>query len=61
MFEAGMLYWHYAGCIVPLGLGPAWASWNVMDEVKFYPSRHCLVYIVEEDEEGDSPTTESED
>lgn len=58
LFEAGMLYWHYAGGIVPLG--PAWASWNVMDEIKFYPSRHRLVYIVE-DEECDSTTTESED
>lgn len=58
MFEAGMLYWHYAEGVVPLG--PAWAPHNIRNEIKFYPSRHCLVYIVE-DEEGDSPTTESED
>ena len=60
LFEAGMLYWHYAGVgVVPLG--PVWEPHNIRDEVKFYPSRHCLVYIVEEDEECDSTTTESED
>lgn len=59
LFEAGMLYWHCAEGVVPLG--QAWAPHNIRDEIKFYPSRHCLVYIVEEDEEGDSPTTESED
>ena len=53
-----MLYWHYAEGVVPLG--QAWAPHNIRDDIKFYPSRHCLVYIVE-DEEGDSPTTESED
>ena len=58
LFEAGMLYWHYAEGVVPLG--QAWAPHNIRDDIKFYPSRHCLVYIVE-DEEGDSPTTESED
>lgn len=59
MFEAGMLYWHYPPSTT-IPLGPAWAPRSVRDEIKFYPSRHCLVYIVE-DEEGDSPTTESED
>lgn len=59
LFEACMLYWHYPPSTT-IPLGPAWAPRNVRDEIKFYPSRHCLVYIVE-DEEGDSPTTESED
>ena len=53
-----MLYWHYAEGVVPLG--QAWAQHNIRNEIKFYPITHCLVYIVE-DEEGDSPTTESED
>ena len=55
-----MLYWHYPPSTT-LPLGPAWAPRNVRDEIKFYPSRHCLVYIVEEDEECDSTATESED
>ena len=60
LFEAGMLYWHYPPSTT-LPLGPAWAPRNVRDEVKFYPSRHCLVYIVEDDEERNSMPTDSEE
>ena len=55
-----MLYWHYPPSTT-LPLVPAWAPRNVRDEVKFYPSRHCLVYIVEDDEECNSMPTDSEE
>lgn len=59
LFEAGMLYWQYPEGVVPLG--PVWALYNIRNEIKFYPITHRLVYIVEEDEECDSTTTDSEE
>lgn len=59
LFEAGMLYWHFGptGEMLPV---TTWSASDIRCEVRNH-TRHHLSYIVEEDEEGDSPTTESED
>ena len=58
LFEAGMLYWHFtpSNALLPV---TTWSASDIRCEVRNH-TRHRLSYIVE-DEEGDSPTTESED
>lgn len=59
LFEAGMLYWHFtpSNALLPV---MTWSASDIRCEVRNH-TRHHLSYIVEEDEECDSTSTESED